>query len=202
MKCQFHPSAPASANCKKCQIPLCGFCSNVVAGEVYCERCGDDLQLESFVAQRSTAKQEKVGTLLAEAETAVSQTQLIQPEVKSRTDTKEKVHIAIVLVCCVAIAFQIFNAFSGQGALTPQQIIAEDRTRNQIEACMLVFWEIAEVLAAGRTPDETLRCEETGLAMNVVTMGGDLRISHPRPDLLGLTDIYVTRSNPIPIVVE
>lgn len=202
MKCQFHPSAPASANCRKCQIPLCGFCSNVVAGEVYCERCGDDTQLESFVAQRSATKQEKVGALLAEAETAVSQTRIIQPEVKSRTDTKEKVHIAIVLVCCVAIAFQIFNSFSGQGALTPQQIIAEDRTRNQIEACMLVFWEIAEVLAAGSTPGENLRCEETGLAMNVATVDGDLRISHPRPDLLGLTDIYITRSNPIPIVVE
>lgn len=202
MKCQFHPSAPASASCAKCQIPLCGFCSNVLAGEVYCERCGDDLQLESFVAQRSSAKQEKVGALLAEAGTAVHQTQIIQPDVKSKTDTKEIVHIVIVLVCCVAIAFQIFRSFSGQGALTPQQIIAEDRTRNQIEACMLVFWEIAEVLAAGRTPGENLRCEETGLAMNVVTVDGDLRISHPRPDLLGLTDIYVTRSNPIPIVVE
>jgi uncharacterized Zn finger protein (UPF0148 family) len=202
MKCQLHPSAPASANCAKCQIPLCGFCSTVVAGEVYCERCGDNAQLESFVAQRSTKKQEKVGALLAEAETTDSQTPAFRPTVKSKTATREKLHIGIVLVCSLLIAFQLYTSFSGPGTLTAQQIIAEDRTRNQIEACMLVFWQIAEVLAAGRTPGENLRCEETGLPMNVATVDGDLRISHPRPDLLGLTEIYVTRSNPIPVVVE
>ncbi len=174
----------------------------MVAGEVYCERCGDDAQLESFVAQRSSAKQEKVGALLAEAEQAVPQTATIQRDTHSRTGTKEMLHIGIALVCCAAIAFQLFSAFGGQGALTPQQIIAEDRTRNQIEACMLIFWEIAEVLSAGRTPSENLRCAETGLPMIVANVDGDLRISHPRPDLLGLTDIYVTRSNPVPIVIE
>ena len=158
--------------------------------------------MENFVAQRSSTKQEKFGALLAEGEVAESQARAVQPDIKTRTDTKALFHIGIVLVCCAIVVFRIFMSVTGQGALTPQQVAAEERTRNQIEACMLVFWEIAEVLAAGRTPGDNLRCEETGLPMNVTTSNGDLRISHPRPDLLGLTDIFVTRSNPVPILVE
>ena len=100
------------------------------------------------------------------------------------------------------MVFQISASLRSNMPLTPQQVQAEETQLFQIESCMMVFWDIATQLANGEEPDANLRCEETGLPMLVATENGDLRISHPRPDLLGLTDIFVTRSNPVPIVVE
>lgn len=202
MKCKFHPSAPAASTCDKCEVPLCGFCTNILGEKTYCEKCAEEAQLESYVELRSSTESDQVDSLLAEAESAITQTFKTEPEVGHNSGSKEKLHISLVLFCCVIIVYQIVGSFGDQSMLSPQQILTEDRTRNQIEACMLVFWEIAEELSAGRSPADSLRCDDTGLPLIVANVNGDLRISHPRPDLLGLTDIYITRSNPVPILVE
>ena len=97
---------------------------------------------------------------------------------------------------------QLTFSFGSDTPLTQEQVLSEEITRNQIESCMLVFWEIATVLSNGGEPADSLRCPETGLPMVTANVGDDLRISHPRPDLLGLSDLYVLRSNPVPILVE
>ena len=168
----------------------------------YCEKCADAAQLESYVEARSRTESNQVDSLLAEAESAVALTLAVEPRASDRSNTKEKVHMALVLICCIVIVYQIAGSFSRQGMLAPQEILAEDRMRNQIEACMLVFWEIASELSAGRSPTDNLRCEDTGLPMIVAEINGDMRISHPRPDVLALTEIYITRSNPVPVLVE
>ncbi len=88
------------------------------------------------------------------------------------------------------------------GTLSREEIAVEERIRDQTQACMLIFWEIAAQLSEGQQVDRSLRCEETNLPLLVVPEGDDLRISHPRPEVLGLSDIYVLRSNPIPILVD
>jgi hypothetical protein len=55
------------------------------------------------------------------------------------------------------------------GTLSQEEIAAEERTRDQIQACMLIFWEIAAQLSEGQQVDRSLRCEETNLPLLVVS---------------------------------
>ncbi len=169
-----------------------------------CEHCESIHSLETFVEHKAKeVARNNVSELLGEAEQAVEQAKLYENKsIAQSPDHKEKVLMGIVMVSCVFIAFQIFSSLGSNSSLSAEEILAEERSRDQIESCMLVFWEIAAQLANGIDPDDSLRCSDSGLPMIVATVDGDLRISHPRPELLGLTDIYVTRSNPIPILVE
>ncbi len=203
MKCEFHPGAPAVAMCDSCQTPVCGICASYVDDRVLCERCEGLASIESYVEAKSKESNEsRVDDLLIRAEQAVENTQSYEPAASAGPDRKEKVLMGIVIASCVFIAYQITNSLGSTSTLSQAEVMAEERKRDQIESCMLVFWEIASVLSNGGDPGESLRCEDTGLPMVVANVDGDLRVSHPRPELLGLTDIYVTRSNPVPILVE
>ncbi|MCG8415885.1 MAG: hypothetical protein MI746_16850 [Pseudomonadales bacterium] len=203
MKCEFHPGAPAAAMCDSCQIPLCGICARYIDDRVLCERCESVASIESYVEAKSRESNEsRVEELITKAEQAVENTQSYESTISASPDKKEKMLMGIVIASCVFIAYQITNSLGSTSTLSQSEIMAEERTRDQIESCMLVFWEIASVLSDGGELSESLRCEDTGLPMVVADVDGDLRVSHPRPDLLGLTDIYVTRSNPVPILVE
>lgn len=203
MKCEFHPGAPAAANCDSCQTALCGICARYIDDKVLCERCEGIASIESYVEAKSKESNEpKVNDLVSNVEPVADNQQEYSGSTASGPDVKEKVLMGIVVACCVFIAYQITTSLGTTSSLTQTEVLAEERTRDQIESCMLVFWEIATALSEGGEPDDSMRCQDTGLPMIVATIDGDLRISHPRPDLLGLTDIYVTRSNPVPILVE
>ena len=143
-----------------------------------------------------------MGDLVSKDKTDHRQTAVSSKPVKHSPDGKEKMLMGIVIVSTLFIGFQIFTSLGSGGMMTTAEIQAQDRTRNQLADCMLVFWEIAGQLADGRQPGNSLRCAETGLPMEIIHRDGDILVRHPRPDLLGLSDIYVTRSNPTPIVVN
>lgn len=202
MKCEFHPNVNADAICENCKTPICGICSRFVDEGVLCEKCEDFSSLSDFVEKQQNTKNEKVEQLLSEVESRLDNTNTAEPTISHNPDIKEKVQMGLVIISCIFITYQITGSFRANAPLTQQQIQVEESQRFQIESCMLVFWDIAQGLANGEEPDDSLRCEETGLPMLIARENGDLRVSHPRPDLLGLTDIYVTRSNPTPILVE
>lgn len=78
---------------------------------------------------------------------------------------------------------------------------AEERLLDQINSCVQVFWEIAEVLKNGEEPGDSLRCPEQILPNIIARQNNDIIVRHPNPQLLGYTDIFVTRNNPVPILV-
>jgi hypothetical protein len=58
-------------------------------------------------------------------------------------------------------------------------------------------------LSEGQQVDRSLRCEENNLPLLVVSEGDDF--AHQAildPEALGLTGIYVLRSNPVPILLD
>ena len=123
-------------------------------------------------------------------------------ETERRSDKWEKFHMAIVVLSCVFIAIRIGGSLADPAALNQDQVRRQVQARDQLENCMLVFWEIAAVLENGGTPDPSMSCAEAGMPNLITMVGGDLVVSHPRPELHGYSEIVVSRSNPVPRLVQ
>lgn len=156
-----------------------------------------------YVEQRSNeSNKSQMGDLVHDGEHSVADTAPHVSVSKTKRPVKRNIQLSVVLLSGIFIVFQISISVRSGGTPSQEQIAAEERTRDQIQACMLLFWEIAAQLSEGQQVDRSLRCEETNLPLLVVSEGDDLRISHPRPEALGLTGIYVLRSNPVPILLD
>jgi hypothetical protein len=113
-------------------------------------------------------------------------------------ERREKMHMAIVILGCVFVAFRLFTDMGSPQMLSAQQVQQEKLGIEQRTLCIQVFWEIAAILQSGEEPESSLRCEETP-AINIVTRtDDDIVIRHPNPRILGFSDLYVSRSNPTP----
>ena len=204
MKCEFHPSAPAAALCDNCKTPICGICARYSEDAVLCERCEKAGALSRFVedqARKAGKAPDKFDELMEEDRRRAREAPRPQPREK-KPEKSERIQIAIVIACCVFIAFRIALSLSSNAPLSQPEIQAQETRRNQIEGCMIVFWEVAELLRAGQTPESGVRCPGTATPLQIATVDGDTVVRHPDPQSLGLAAIYVTRSNPTPIVEE
>lgn len=204
MKCENHPSVNAVNQCNNCEIPLCGFCSRYSGDAIYCEKCEQSASLSSFVEKKSQQKQDSaMGALLKAGEEEEAR----RPAIEDRSDSgspvrSEKVQIAVVLLCCLIIVVQITRSLGSGTVMNQQQIAAQEQTRDQIESCMLVFWEIALRFTNNEPLANNLRCPDSTMPLIVTRTENDIVVRHPQPGALGLTDIYISRSNPTPILVE
>ena len=142
-----------------------------------------------------------MGDLVLDGEHSAANTAPQVSVSKTKSTAKRNIQLAVTLLSGIFIVFQISISARSGGTLFQEEIAAEERTRDQIQACMLIF-RIATQLNEGQQVDRSLRCEETDLPLLVVSEGDDLRVSHPRPEALGLTGIYVLRSNPVPILLD
>lgn len=52
MGCINHPTAPASATCKKCNDELCGICTKYLDAGEYCERCASVVEADAYLKSR------------------------------------------------------------------------------------------------------------------------------------------------------
>lgn len=116
--------------------------------------------------------------------------------------SSEKVHMAVVIVSCIFIAFQISGSLGTGQVLNNVQIIEQEQARNSVENCVMKFWEIAELLQNDRLPNDSHNCSETNLPNVVTRLGNDIIVHHPQPQLLGYTEIVVRKSNPIPELIR
>ncbi|PCJ24653.1 MAG: hypothetical protein COA96_09015 [SAR86 cluster bacterium] len=115
-------------------------------------------------------------------------------------EKREKLHMAIVIFGCIFIGIRLFTTLGSTVILNQTQIADEERRIAQQTLCVQKFWEIATVLQNGEEPSDSLNCEDPTF-INVIThVGDDIIVTHPRPDLIGFSELYVSRSNPVPTV--
>lgn len=195
MKCGNHPSVNAIAECAKCTEPLCGICADFSKDDVFCEKCAKNNENSAFVDSQTKPKND-IQKILSEP--AVERTEPKQQRIEASIERREKMHMAIVILGCVFIGFRLFTDIGSQRTLSVQQVQQEEIGIERRTLCVQVFWEIAAILQNGDEPAASLRCEETP-AINIVTRtDDDIVIRHPNPRILGLSDLYVSRSNPTP----
>lgn len=162
---------------------------------MFCEKCTKDNENSAFVASQSKPKDDFQKILSEpEAEHQKPKKQRLEASIEKR----EKMHMAIVVLGCVFIGFRLFTDIGSRQVLSAQQVQQEEIAIERRTLCVQVFWEIAAILQNGEEPESSLRCEETP-AINIVTRAdGDIVVRHPNPRILGLSDLYVSRSNPTP----
>lgn len=114
------------------------------------------------------------------------------------TGRSEKVHIAVVIVSCVFIAFQISGSLGTGAILNAAQVIQQEQKRVALESCIRKFWEISSILQNGDMPNDSHNCEDTTLPHVITRSGDDVIVAHPQPQLLGYSQIAVSISNPVP----
>lgn len=116
--------------------------------------------------------------------------------------TSEKVHMAIVIVSCIFIAFQITGSLGTGAVLNAAEVIQQEQQRLSVESCVQKFWEIAEVLQQDRLPDDSHNCLGSNLPNVITRSGDDVIVSHPQPQLLGYSEIVVSKNNPVPELIR
>ena len=100
----------------------------------------------------------------------------------------------IVIVSFLFIAFRLYTTIDAASVLTQQQIQAQEISINQFNLCVMVFWEIAAQLQNNREPDASLACAETDDPNIISRVGDDIIITHPHPELLGYSEIFIRRA--------
>lgn len=201
-KCNNHPNAPAIDQCSKCGMALCGTCANFIDDGVFCESCGESHAAEKAVAAETQKLERQQDKRQIQTE-AVPQASAQHPAAPRRKRYNPNTLPLIVIAVCVLIIAVRFLFFS-----TPDFVPVDDETRarqlaiTDFEECMQVFEEIGRVLARNGTPGENLRCDGSGQSNIVTRTGNDVIVEHPQPDFYGYRRIYVSRSNPVPTLVE
>jgi hypothetical protein len=91
----------------------------------------------------------------------------------------EKVHMGIVIVSCIFIAFQISGSLGTGKVLNAAQVIEQEQNRISLENCVQKFWQIAGILKSGGAPNSSHNCLGTSLPNVVTRTGNDVIVNHP-----------------------
>lgn len=206
MRCEHHPGVDATATCEICEIPICGVCSNYTTSSVLCDRCVNTVAMSDLFAARAkpgrTSRASAMSTLIEEGKSLNYDNPEPSPKRKPHSRIWDTVHGIGIFACFVFIGIQVYTNFGAGEALSPAQIAAEERLRSQIEDCSQVFWEIAELLRNGQEPTDSLRCPFPGTPNIIARVDDDIIVRHPSPQLLGYSDIFVSKSNPVPVMLQ
>jgi hypothetical protein len=200
MKCDFHPFVDAIDQCESCRAHLCGVCTDYSSGQSLCGTCVD----LALLTERHT---------LLSSPHAVSSAKVSKAYITSNSETESSgkpfrfsmlnaIALAVILACLGAILARGLNIFGFDPILTPEQIAAEERAKESLEFCIGIFWEIAELLERGETPDSSLRCEPPAGANIIVEEADTVIVRHPNPELYDLTEFYISSDNLVPTLAE
>lgn len=191
--CKDHPNVKAIANCERCETPLCGMCSRFTDSGVYCERCLETLDREKFVAAQ-TEQLQKPGQVLQ----VDNEEDNLAESVRSKPNYQ--IIQAVVIACSLAFIFFRLNSNSGTEVVDSQTREVE-RQLNSLGQCMMVFQQIGQALQNARQADPLLRCAQPGTPNIITVEGDDIRVSHPNPEIFGYSELFVSSSNPTPVLI-
>ena len=198
--CKNHPNVNAIEDCANCGISMCGMCSNFTETEVLCEKCVAIRETEKFVAVQSQKLERPEQPLIVESG---DDTGIESPGQRSKKKIYGPLFQWTVIVACLGFLIYRLYFFS---TIDFQPVDDETRARelaiSSFSECLLVFMEIGQILERGGMTAETLRCDESGTPNIVTEVNGEIKISHPHPDFYGYAEIFVTRNNPEPTIVE
>lgn len=119
---------------------------------------------------------------------------------KERSKFWDLMHITGIVACVVFLGARYF--LGSAVVLDSTEIMREEQSRMQLENCMVIFWEISDALKNNEEPDPFMSCAEAGGPNIIARVNGDIIVHHPRPDMYGYADIFVSKNNPIPVLVD
>ncbi|MFT6056695.1 MAG: hypothetical protein ACJAS2_000971 [Pseudohongiellaceae bacterium] len=172
-------------------------CANFVKTDIYCDPCDKIAENEKFVdsqTKKYTAPERP--SIQMQTEDSVEKG---SPKKHSNQNT---LPLAVITVCLLIIGVSQFLAFqSAYKPIEPENMI-EELGIGSLQRCILVFREIGSLLRSAQTPNESMRCDDSGTPNILERTDGNIKVSHPHPDFYGYKEIYVSRSNTEPTLIK
>lgn len=197
MKCANHPVSPAVGTCAACNTALCGVCASFVDQAVYCEKCEKVREAEKFVADQKAHLDRPVNS------EKFSQVDALRAEREEQARLRRRnTQLLVIGLCAVIIGARLFFWFSSQRQAEMVALPDLGLPATALPECLMVFQEIGELLANGGQPLPTMRCVDSSVPNVVSRQDGAVKVSHPNPGAYGLSELYVTSSNPVPQLVD
>ena len=168
---------------------------------ILCPHCAET-NLATDFAEAQAKKIARLKDLVTEAVEITEEAEALQSAAAKKTLTHEQYHMGIVMLCFIFMAVWLSFTAGSSALLTEEQIAIEEQRRDQIESCVQNFWEIAQLLQRDQLPDLSHGCTEVGEPQVVTRVGDDIIVSHPSPELLGYSQIVVSKYNPVPVLVN
>ena len=197
MSCNFHPNVDAIENCSKCNTPLCGLCASYLEAGVFCEACVSLHEAEQLLAEKFQQQNQANGAMQE-----VSSDGEYTTTASGESKNPQLVQWLVIGACMVFMSVRLLG-FPGS---TPDPAITDipvaELQLDSLVQCMLVFEEIGEILQSDEIPDPSLRCNPLDLEYIITRDGDDIRVSHPDPSIYGVNELFVSKSNPTPNLIN
>lgn len=163
-----------------------------------CERCGSAHDNARLVADRADKLAKPAAPALIETSQARDST--ASPAKAAAVFKRIKLAFLVLLLGSVGVPLYFYG--------NPRIVLPESPTRERENAvitllqCLLVFRQIGEQMQAGLEPDISLQCASPSGPNVLRRDDGEIRVSHPNPQLYGYRAIYVTNVNPEPVLLQ
>lgn len=190
--------AASIANCSNCDHALCGMCATFTENEVLCETCVDIRDTQKFVTTKSTQLEQPERPVIVEP----LLTEAAGQGPRKNKSNQQTFQWGITIFASGIIAFQLFVASRNDYVPMDTAEIIQQNAVAPLESCISIFREIGSLLRRNQIPDESLSCDRSGTPNIISREADDIIVSYPHPDFYGYSQIYVSRSNPEPTLVE
>jgi hypothetical protein len=167
-----------------------------------CEQCAQSTAAAAAVAARAE-KVDRLEQMLAEGK--LQQNNVVAEARAARKAKDERwavIQSVIAGVAFLAMGVQLYFSMGPPSVLSVEEVRALELAESRLNECVQVFWRVADLLQRDQIPDPSLACQEAGAPLIVTRTGDDVIVTHPRPELLGYASISVTKSNPIPMLLN
>jgi hypothetical protein len=173
-------------------------CANFSADEVLCEGCVEVREAEKAVASKSREfeRPEPVAMTTDNGEDEHRQKH-------KKSDNSTAMQLGVIGVCVVVLAARfIFFVSDGDTADAGTESLAQIQTLSSLAQCLVQFQQIGQGLVAGDLPEPTITCPGSTLPLVVTETADDVIVEHPEPEMFGYSEIFVSRSNPVPQMTQ
>ena len=194
--CSNHPNAAAIGECARCHAGLCGFCARFDDTGLYCEACKAVQDSQRYVEHESQK--------LSRPETPVRHHERSLENGRDGAAAKSPnyaVHLIIIAVCLCFLAVRGYMLYAGARAAPDPALLIQEQQMSSLVACLFVFRQIGEQLAANLAPAPDLRCADDAGPNRIARNGDQVRVSHANPEIYGYQAIYVTNAAIEPVLV-
>jgi hypothetical protein len=167
-----------------------------------CNPCAEATAAAEFVVKETQKNEQKSRLRIIADEDTHSSVVSGRETKRQKAAKRQRIYLGVAIFGFLILAARLVTLYTSNTPLTNEEIRAQELARAQLSACVQVFWEIAAQLQNNQPPNDPLQCAEAGMPNIITRTGNDITVTHPRPELLGYKEIYVSKSNPVPILVE
>jgi len=166
---------------------------------VLCEACVEIRENEKSVAKKTESlhRPEPLAVTMDDEDEG-------KKPARKKGPKPEVIQVSIIAICAVVLIARatLFGGSNDQPVDTNQENLAQMQMLSSLAQCMVLFQQIGESLAAGDLPDRNTTCPGSNQPPVIRQTADDVLVEHPEPDLFGYAGIVVSRSNPVPRIVQ